>query len=62
MESFDPVADDARALAYLEAQLQRAREQRRERLEQLLEVVRADVVLEMQLAVAYESRIAGPRV
>ena len=62
MGGFDSVADDTRALAYLDAQLQRAREQRRERLEQLLEVVRADVVLELRLAVAYESRIAGPRV
>ena len=44
-----PWADNAGALAWLERALEHARDRGQRRLENLLETVRADVVLEMRL-------------
>ncbi len=44
-----PGADNAEALAWLERALGHARDEGQKRLENLLEIVRADVVFEMRL-------------
>ena len=46
-----PGADNAEALAWLELALVHARNRGQRRLENLLEVVRADVIFEMRLAI-----------
>jgi hypothetical protein len=46
-----PGADNAEALAWLERALEYARDRGQKRLENLLEIVRADVVFEMRLAI-----------
>jgi hypothetical protein len=46
-----PVADNAEVLAWLERALGHARDRGQERLENLLEIVRADVKFEMRLAI-----------
>lgn len=45
-----PAADNAEALAWLDRALGHACDRGQERLENLLKIVRADVVLEMRLA------------
>jgi hypothetical protein len=45
-----PAADNAEVLAWLDRALGHARDRGQERLENLLEIVRADVVFEMRLA------------
>ncbi len=44
-----PGADNAEALAWLERALEHARDRGQERLENMLKIVRADVVFEMKL-------------
>ena len=46
-----PGADNAEALAWLERALEHARDRGQKRLENLLEIVWADVVFEMRLAI-----------
>ena len=46
-----PGADNAEALAWLERALRHARDRGHKRLENLLKIVRADIVFEMRLAV-----------
>lgn len=45
-----PGADNVEALAWLERALEHARDRGQKRLENLLEIVQADVVFEMRLA------------
>jgi hypothetical protein len=47
-----PGADNAEALAWLERALEHVRDRGQKRLENLLEIVRADVVFEMRLAIS----------
>lgn len=51
MRIMRPGADNAEALAWLERALGHARDRGQKRLENLLEIVRADVVFEMRLAI-----------
>lgn len=51
MRILRPGADNAEALAWLERALGQTRNGRQKRLENLLEIVRADIVLEMRLAI-----------
>lgn len=50
MRIMRPGADNAEALAWLERALVHARDRGQKRLENLLKIVRADVVFEMRLA------------
>lgn len=50
MRIMRPAADNAEALAWLDRALGHARERGQERLENLLKIVRADVVFEVRLA------------
>lgn len=50
MRIMRPGADNAEALAWLDRALGHARDRGQERLENLLKIVRADVVFEMRLA------------
>ncbi len=51
MRIMRPGADNAEALAWLERALGHARDRGQKRLENLLEIVRADIVFEMRLAI-----------
>ena len=51
MRIVKPGADNAEALAWLERALGHARDRGQRRLENLLEIVRADIVFEMRLAI-----------
>lgn len=50
MRIMRPGADNAEVLAWLEHALEHARDRGQKKLENLLEIVRADVVFEMRLA------------
>ncbi|MCA1716980.1 MAG: hypothetical protein LC781_09075 [Actinobacteria bacterium] len=50
MRIMRPGADNAEALAWLERALGHARDRGQKRLENLLKIVRADVVFEMRIA------------
>ena len=50
MRIIEPGADNAEALAWLERALDYARDRGQNRLESLLKIVRADLVLEIKLA------------
>lgn len=51
MRILRPGADNAEALAWLERALGQTRNGGQKRLENLLEIVRADIVLEMRLSI-----------
>lgn len=51
MRILKPGADNAEALAWLERAVEHARDRGQKRLENLLEIVRADVIFEMRLAI-----------
>ena len=51
MRTVRPGADNAEALVWLERALGHARDRGQKRLENLLKIVRADIVFEMKLAI-----------
>ena len=51
MKIVGPEADNAEVLAWLERALEHTRHQRQSRLEDLLKIVRADILFEMRLTI-----------